>query len=188
MGRGLKIKKAHVLQDEPQRMKALVEYMDMQKLQKEKEVLQLQLQKEKEVLQKENQQLQRGLLQVQGLLTSRGLFECVAQLAFDEQVSARYMRGKFNCSETLKQVPESYDVGQWSTLLRQTIRQCAPRAKTKAAKKQELQAVWDDLSKAIHHPWYGPDVQIVSALSQTGKCVITKLATALRLEVKETRV
>lgn len=68
-GRGLKKKKDHVLlkainalQDAPQRMKALVEYMDMQK-----EILQLQ--KEKEVLQKENQLLQRGLLQVQGLLT-----------------------------------------------------------------------------------------------------------------------
>lgn len=62
-------------------------------------------------------------------------------------------------------------------------------SKNQGIKKQELQAVWDDLSNVIHgHPWYGPHVQIVSALGQIGKCVVTGLATALGLEVKETQI
>ena len=89
---------------ESRRMTALHQYMKRMKKEKEiadafKEKEKEILQKEKEiaVLQKENQLLNGGLLQVQGLLTSRGLLERVAQLAFDEQVQANHMRGKFNC-------------------------------------------------------------------------------------------
>ena len=74
---------------ESRRMTALHQYMKKEKeiavKEKEKEIAVMEKEKEIAVLQKENQLLNRGLLQVQGLLTSRGLLERVAQLAFDEQ-------------------------------------------------------------------------------------------------------
>ena len=178
---------------ESRRMTALHQYMKKEKeialKEKEKEIAVKEKEKEIAVLQKENQLLNRGLLQVQGLLTSRGLLERVAQLAFDEQVQANHMRGKFNCSDTLKQVPKTGEAGHWSRLLSDTIKQCAPQARTKEARVKELVAVWGDLSKAIHgQPWHGPDVKMVSALSQCGQCVIRRLATELGLEVRETEI
>ena len=106
------------------------------------------------------------------------------------QVQANHMRGKFNCSDTyLKQVPKTGEAGHWSRLLSDTIKQCAPQARTKEARVKELVAVWGDLSKAIHgQPWHGPDVKMVSALSQCGQCVIRRLATELGLEVRETEI
>lgn len=95
------------------------------------EMLQEIAEKEKEiaVLQAENRLVHSGWLQVQGLLTSKGLFERVAHLAFLEQVSAGHMRGRFNCTETLKQVPQTYKDGPWSRTLRNSIKTCAPSAK-----------------------------------------------------------
>ena len=185
---------------ESRRMTALHQYMkkeiavkekekEIAVKEKEKEIAVKEKEKEIAVLQKENQLLNRGLLQVQGLLTSRGLLERVAQLAFDEQVQANHMRGKFNCSDTLKQVPKTGEAGHWSRLLRDTIKQCAPQARTKEASVKELVAVRGDLSKAIHgQPWHGPDVKMVSALSQCGQCVIRRLATELGLEMRETEI
>ena len=96
---------------------------------KEKEIAIAEKEKEIAVLQAENRLVHSGWLQVQGLLTSRGLFERVAHLAFLEQVSAGHMRGRFNCTETLKQVPQTYKDGPWSRTLRNSIKTCAPSAK-----------------------------------------------------------
>ncbi|CAE7215948.1 unnamed protein product [Symbiodinium sp. CCMP2592] len=128
----------------------------------------------------ENKMLHQGLLQVQGLLTSRGLFERIAQLAFAEQKVAGHVKGTFNCTSALEQVVITPQSGPWSKLLKETIKKCAPAVgKSKDLQKKELQRLWADLSNAIHgHAWYGPGVKVVAALSKTGKCVIARLAEA----------
>ena len=135
----------------------------------------------------ENKMLHHGLLQVQGLLTSRGLFERVAQLAFAEQKAAGHVRGPFNCTSALEQAVITPQSGPWSKLLKKTIKECAPAVgKSKDLQKKELHRLWADLSGAIHgHAWYGPDVKVVAALSKTGKCVIARLAETLGLQLHE---
>ena len=135
----------------------------------------------------ENKMLHQGLLQVQGLLTSRGLFERVAQLVFAEQKVAGHVKGSFNCTSALEQVVFTPQSGPWSKLLKKTIKKCAPAVgKSKDLQKKELHRVWADLSNAIHgHAWYGPDVKVVAALSKTGKCVIARLAEAFGLQLHE---
>ena len=134
----------------------------------------------------ENKMLQ-GFLQVQGLLTSRGLFERVAQLAFAEQKVAGDVKGSFNCTSALEQAVITPQSGPWSKLLKETIKKCAPAVrKPTDLQKKELHRLWADLSSAIHgHAWYGPDVKVVAALSKTGKSVIARLAETLGLQLHE---
>ena len=135
----------------------------------------------------ENKMLHQGLLQVQGLLTSRGLFERVAQLAFAEQKVAGHVKGSFNCTSALEQVVITPQSGPWSKLLKETIKKCAPAVrKSTDLQKKELHRLLAGLSNAIHgHAWYGPDVKVVAALSKTGKCVIARLAEAFGLQLHE---
>mmetsp|Transcript_7494 Transcript_7494/g.10452 ORF Transcript_7494/g.10452 Transcript_7494/m.10452 type:complete len:218 (+) Transcript_7494:29-682(+) len=135
----------------------------------------------------ENKMLHQGFLQVQGLLTSRGLFERVAQLAFAEQKVAGHVKGSFNCTSALEQAVITPQSGSWSKLLKERIKKCAPAVrKPTDLQKKELHRLWADLSSAIHgHAWYGPDVKVVAALSKTGKCVIARLAETLGLQLHE---
>ena len=135
----------------------------------------------------ENKMLHQGFLQVQGLLTSRGLFERVAQLAFAEQKVAGHVKGSFNCTSALEQAVITPQSGSWSKLLKERIKKCAPAVrKSTDLQKKELHRLWADLSSAIHgHAWYGPDVKVVAALSKTGECVIARLAETLGLQLHE---
>ena len=139
-------------------------------------------------LRAENKMLHQGLLQVQGLLTSRGLFERVAQFAFGEQKVAGHAKGAFNCTSALEQAVITPKAGPWSMLLKTTIKKCAPAVgKSRSRQKGELVQILAELSQAVQgHPWYGPNVKVVTALSKTGKCVIASFAETLGLQVQAT--
>ena len=97
----------------------------------------------------ENALLHKGLLQVQGLLMSRGLFERAAELAFHEQQQAKNISGKFNCTATLRTVPWYPQAGKWSLLLKKAIKACV-NVKSKRGQEEKLQAVHNELSRSIH--------------------------------------
>ena len=139
-------------------------------------------------LRAENKMLHQGLPQVQGLLTSRGLFERVAQLAFGEQKVAGHAKGAFNCTSALEQAVITPKAGPWSMLLKTTIKKCAPAVgKSRSRQEGELAQILAELLQAVHgHPWYGPNVKVVTALSKTGKCVIASFAETLGLQVQAT--
>ena len=136
----------------------------------------------------ENKMLHQGLLQVQGLLTSMGLFERVAQLAFGEQKVAGHAEGAFDCTSALEQAVITPEAGPWSMLLKTTIKKCAPAVgKSKSQQKDELVRIWEELSYAVHaYPWYNLNLNLVPALSVTGKCVIASFAETLGAQVQAT--
>ncbi|CAE7949151.1 unnamed protein product, partial [Symbiodinium sp. KB8] len=133
----------------------------------------------------ENKMLHQGLLQVQGLLTSMGLFERVAQLAFGEQKVAGHAEGAFDCTSALEQAVITPEAGPWSMLLKTTIKKCAPAVgKSKNRQKDELVRIWEELSYEVHaYPWYNLNLNLVPALSETGKCVIASFAETLGVQV-----
>ena len=136
----------------------------------------------------ENKMLHQGLLQVQGLLTSMGLFERVAQLAFGEQKVAGHAEGAFDCTSALEQAVITPEAGPWSMLLKTTIKKCAPAVgKSKNRQKDELVRIWEELSYEVHaYPWYNLNLNLVPALSETGKCVIASFAETLGVQVQAT--
>ena len=86
------------------RNEALEAYFQTQKelVQKdlEKQLVQKDLEFQKQLVQKDFDNMRKELLQAKGLLTARGVYECVAQQAWDEQKDAGNVKGGCNVANS----------------------------------------------------------------------------------------
>ena len=135
-------------------------------------------------LESEKKELVRQVLSAEGLLTARGILERVAQLAHEELRTAGHVKSQFNCTLALQAAASHPKAGRWSRALHRIIKKCDPSSRSLP---ESLKAVYTTLSLEVHgRPWHGPNVQMISSLTEEGKCVTRKLAKLLGLKVIET--
>ena len=94
-----RMKAIHVLLEKVEKEKEKEKEIDVLKVEVEKEKVEkekdvLKVEKEKAVFQERLIKLEEDLLQAKGLMTARGVFERVVQLAFNEQKTVGKVKGK----------------------------------------------------------------------------------------------
>lgn len=166
------------IEDAEKRMKAFQSIMQM-----ERDVLQERMEKEKvlrerDVLQVRMEKFEEDLLRAKGLMTPRGVFERVAQLAFNEQNKAGNMKGKCITANVLPIASKHPEAGCWSELLHSSAKECDSTQSPEDA----LQQVWTLLSDQVHNPSWG-DVKIDPNLPEGTRCIVKKLCEKMGLEV-----
>ena len=167
----------------------LKERIEKEKVEKEKErdVFKERIEKEKvekekerDVLQQRVIKLEEDLLRAKGLMTARGVFERVVQLAFNEQKQVGKVKGKCMIANVLPTTSDNPEVGRFSKLLVSSAQRCDSTQSVKDA----LQGVWTQLSQQVHDfPWSG-DVKIGSDLPEVTRCIATELCKDMGLEVR----
>ena len=83
----------------------------------EKQLVQKDLEFQKQLVQKDLDNMRKELLQAKGLLTARGVYERVAQQAWDEQKDAGNVKGGCNVANSLAAAARYPQAGRWSKLL-----------------------------------------------------------------------
>ena len=127
---------------------------------------------EKQLVQKDVDNMRKELLQAKGLLTARGVYERVAQQAWDEQKDAGNVKGGCNVANSLAAAAKYPQAGRWSKLLYDVAQKCDAQTDVEMVLRQ----VWRDLSQQVHgFPWSGPEVKIDTSLSETGTCIVQML-------------
>ena len=138
----------------------------------EKQLVQKDLEFQKQLVQKDLDNMRKELLQAKGLLTARGVYERVAQQAWDEQKDAGNVKGGCNVANSLAAAAKYPQAGRWSKLLHDVARKCDAQTDV----EKVLRQVWSDLSQQVHaFPWSGPEVKIDTSLSETGTCIVQML-------------
>ena len=151
--------------------------IDVLKVEKEKDVLKVE--KEKDVFQERLIKLEEDLLRAKGLMTARGVFERVVQLAFNEQKTVGKVKGKCIIANILPTISDNPQAGRFSKLLVSSAKRCDSTQSVKDA----LQSVWTQLSQQVHDfPWSG-DVKIGSDLPEVTRCIAEELCKGMQLEV-----
>ena len=144
----------------------------------EKEIDVLKAEKERDVFRLNK--LEEDLLRAKGLMTARGVFERVVQLAFNEQKVKNKVKGKCNIANTLPIICDNPQSGRFSGLLVSSAKRCDSTQSVKDA----LQSVWTQLSQQVHNfPWSG-DVKIGSDLPKVTRCIAEELCKDMGLEVR----
>ena len=177
------------IDDAEKRMNALhallEKEIDVLKAEKERDVLKAE--KERDVLKAEKERdvfrlnkLEEDLLRAKGLMTARGVFERVVQLAFNEQKVKNKVKVKCNIANTLPIICDNPQSGRFSGLLVSSAKRCDSTQSVKDA----LQSVWTQLSQQVHNfPWSG-DVKIGSDLPKVTRCIAEELCKDMGLEVR----
>ena len=151
--------------------------VEKEKVEKEKDVLKVE--KEKAVFQERLIKLEEDLLQAKGLMTARGVFERVVQLAFNEQKTVGKVKGECIIANILPTISDNPQAGRFSKLLVSSAIRCDSTQSVKDA----LQSVWTQLSQQVHDfPWSG-DVKIGSDLPEVTRCIAEELCKGMGLEV-----
>ena len=151
--------------------------IDVLKVEKEKDVLKVE--KEKDVFQERLIKLEEDLLRAKGLMTARGVFERVVQLAFNERKTVGKVKGKCIVANILPTISDNPQAGRFSKLLVSSAKRCDSTQSVKDA----LQSVWTQLSQQVHDfPWSG-DVKIGSDLPEVTRCIAEELCKGMGLEV-----
>ena len=161
----------------------LQERMEQEKVLREIDVLRVRIEKEKvlrerDVLQVRMEKFEEDLLRAKGLMTARGVFERVAQLAFHEQKKAGNMKGKCITANVLPIASKHPEAGCWSELLHSSAKECD----STQIPEDALQQVWTLLSNQVHNPSWG-DVKIDPNLPEGTRCIVKKLCEKMGLEV-----
>ena len=174
---------------EPQRIEKEKVEKEKKKVEKEKErdffeerieKEKVEKEKERDVLQQRVIKLEEDLLRAKGLMTARGVFERVVQLAFNEQKQVGKVKGKCMIANVLPTTSDNPEVGRFSKLLVSSAQRCDSTQSVKDA----LQGVWTQLSQQVHDfPWSG-DVKIGSDLPEVTRCIATELCKDMGLEVR----
>ena len=168
------------IDDAEKRMNALHALLEKEKeideVEKEKE----KVEKERDVFGERLKKLEEDLLRAKGLMTARGVFERVVQLAFNEQKVKKMVKGKCNIANTLPMICDNPQAGRFSGLLVSSATRCDSTQSVKDA----LQSVWTQLSQQVHNfPWSG-DVKIGSDLPKVTRCIAEELCKDMELEVR----
>ena len=151
--------------------------VEKEKVEKEKDVLKVE--KEKAVFQERLIKLEEDLLQAKGLMTARGVFERVVQLAFNEQKTVGKVKGKCIIANILPTISDNPQAGRFSKLLVSSAKRCDSTQSVKDA----LQSVWTQLSQQVHDFLWSGDVKIGSDLPEVTRCIAEELCKGMRLEV-----
>ena len=153
------------------------EKVEKEKVEKEKDVLKVE--KEKDVFQERLIKLEEDLLRAKVLMTARGVFERVVQLAFNEQKTVGKVKGECIIANILPTISDNPQAGRFSKLLVSSAKRCDSTQSVKDA----LQSVWTQLSQQVHDfPWSG-DVKIGSDLPEVTRCIAEELCKGMGLEV-----
>ena len=152
-------KERDILQERIKNKNILQERMEKERMKKERDILQVRMEKVK-----------KDLLRAKGLMTARGVFERVAQLAFNEQKKAGNMKGKCITANVLPIASKAPEAGCWSKLLRSSAEDCD----STQIPEDALQQVWTLLSDQVHNPSWG-DVKIDPNLPEGARCIVKKL-------------
>jgi len=170
-----RMKAIHILLEKVEEEKE--KEIDVLKVEKEKDVLKVE--KEKDVFQERLIKLEEDLLRAKGLMTARGVFERVVQLAFNEQKTVGKVKGKCIFANILPTISDNPQAGRFSKLLVSSAKRCDSTQSVKDA----LQSVWTQLSQQVHDfPWRG-DVKIGSDLPEVTRCIAEELCKGMQLEV-----
>ena len=175
------------IDDAEKRMNALHALFEKEKeideVEKEKEKVEKEidvLKAERDVFGERLNKLEEDLLRAKGLMTARGVFERVVQLAFNEQKVKNKVKGKCNIANTLPIICDNPQSGRFSGLLVSSAKRCDSTQSVKDA----LQSVWTQLSQQVHNfPWSG-DVKIGSDLPKVTRCIAEELCKDMGLEVR----
>ncbi len=119
----------------------------------------------------------KEVLAAKGLLTSRGVFERVVQLAAQDLK----LSGKFNCTQTLQRIANANASPQphWVAIITNAAQLCAPQRDV----NEFLQATWNFLSQDVHgQAWHGPSVKLTPNIPPDAKCMILELCKNLGLD------
>lgn len=138
----------------------------------------MEMEKERDVLQVRMEKIEEDLLRAKGLMTARGVFERVAQLAFNEQKKAGNVKGNCVTATILPIASKHPEEGCWSELLHSSAKEC----ESTQIPEDTLQQVWTLLSDQVHNPSWG-DVKIDPNLPEGTRCIVKKLCEKMGLEV-----
>ena len=106
------------------------------------------------------------LLRAKGVMTSRGVFERMAQLAWTEQGLSG---SNFVCTVVLQKLCRNPRAGKWSTCMYDSALACGPNN----AALDTLVKVWNELSDPMHgQSFSGLEVQVLDRVSAEGKCLL----------------
>ena len=95
------------------------------------------------------------LLRAKGVMTSRGVFERMAQLAWTEQGLSG---SKFVCTDVLQKLCNNPQAGKWSTCMYDSAVTCDPNT----VALETLVKVWNELSDPMHgQSFSGLEVQVL---------------------------
>ena len=170
-----RMKAIHILLEKVEEEKE--KEIDVLKVEKEKDVLKVE--KEKDVFQERLIKLEEDLLRAKGLMTARGVFERVVQLAFNEQKTVGKVKGECIIANILPTISDNPQAGRFSKLLVSSAKRCDSTQSVKDA----LQSVWTQLPQQVHDfPW-SRDVKIGSDLPEVTRCIAEELCKGMGLEV-----
>ena len=151
--------------------------VEKEKVEKEKDVLKVE--KEKDVFQERLIKLEEDLLRAKVLMTARGVFERVVQLAFNEQKTVGKVKGECIIANILPTISDNPQAGRFSKLLVSSAKRCDSTQSVKDA----LQSVWTQLSQQVHDFLWSGDVKIGSDLPEVTRCIAEELCKGMGLEV-----
>ena len=161
-------------------------YKELQKTRKDQRMAMETLSKAVETILKDMETIQKDkdkfeahceaeLLRAKGVLTSRGVFERMAQLSWAEQ---KFRGTKFVCKVVLKKLCGNPTAGKWSQCMHESAKKCAPTVDP----YDTLEAVWHELSDPVHGVSFsGLEVQVLDRVSDEGKCLLNSFCDMMGL-------
>ncbi|CAE7351205.1 unnamed protein product, partial [Symbiodinium necroappetens] len=122
--------------------------------------------------------LHREVQQAKGLMTARGVFERVAELAFVEQGCKVRVNTSFAIDRALNNPDPKKP---WSKFLFDTIQKCSGETETQKMINVAT-GIYSQLSQEVHgSPWSGVEVKLLGPLDGTGICVIKEMCEQMGL-------